>query len=82
LAWAGQRQRATYAISPIGDTDGRLFASLSRNATRTAIVLAKRVEVEPTFADAEITKLKKGEKLWHPWTHDLELSAGRIRVES
>lgn len=62
-ARAGERQIAMYAILPIGDTYSQLFTSLPHNPTRSSIALAKKVQVEPTLAYSQVTKLKKSEEL-------------------
>jgi hypothetical protein len=69
----------TNASSPIGDIDGQLFAPPPHNPARSSVTVAKKVKVEPAFADAQVTDLKKGEEVRQPWIHDLELSAGRVR---
>jgi hypothetical protein len=63
---------------PIGNIDGEFFAPLSHYPTKGSVALAKKIQVEPALADAQITDLKKGEELRQPGIHDPELSAGRV----
>lgn len=65
---------------PIGNIDGEFFTPLSHYPTKGSVALAKKIQVDPTVADAQLSDLEKGEELRQPWVHDSEFSIGCVRL--
>ena len=67
-------------FSTIGDVDGKFFALLSYHPAEGSVALAKKVQIDPTLADAQVPDFEKGKELRQPWVHDSEFSVGCIRL--